>query len=131
MQAQQDYPRVTAVLDLVADWYKRRQRHSSGLEGLPESEVDKIAKDMGVSSADLRALDRLADQPLLLGRMLEQLHLDAETLSRTEPEIFRDLQRVCALCDVKKRCERDLDAGTGADHFEEYCPNSLTLKAVS
>ena len=131
MQAQHEYPRVTSVLQLIADWYKRRQHHASGLEGLPEAEVAKIAKDMGVSTADLRALDRLADQPLLLHRMLEQLHLDADFLSRTEPEIFRDLQRVCAMCDSKKRCGRDLDAGKGAEHFEDYCPNALTLKAVS
>jgi len=130
MQAHQDYPRVSTVLDLVADWYKRRQSHKGSLDNLPAAEVAKIARDMGVSTADLRALDRLADKPLLLGRMLEQLHIDAEKLSRTEPEIFRDLQRVCAMCDVKKYCGRDLEAGKAAENFEDYCPNAFTLKAV-
>ena len=76
MHAQQDYPRVTAVLDVIADWLKHRRTHGHNLDGLPDSEVQRIAHDMGLSSADLRALDRLADQPLLLPQMLSALHID-------------------------------------------------------
>jgi hypothetical protein len=131
MQAQENYPRVTAVLDLVANWLKRRQVHHHGLDGLPDSEVQKIAHDMGLSTADLRALDRLADQPLLLPRLLKALHIDPEAVARSEPMVYRDLQRVCAMCDSKKRCARDLAAETAAIKFEDYCPNTLTLKTLS
>jgi hypothetical protein len=131
MHAQQDYPRVTAVLDVIADWLKHRRTHGHNLDGLPDSEVQRIAHDMGLSSADLRALDRLADQPLLLPQMLSALHIDPDALSRKEPLMFRDLQRVCAMCDSKKRCSRDLGEGTAGVNFEDYCPNSLTLKSMS
>ena len=127
MHAQQNYPRVTAVLDVIADWLKQRRTHGHNLDGLPDSEVQRIAHDMGLSSADLRALDRLADQPLLLPQMLSALHIDPDALSRKEPLMFRDLQRVCAMCDSKKRCGE----GTAAANFDDYCPNSLTLKSVS
>jgi hypothetical protein len=130
MYAQPEYPRVSAVLDAIADWVKHRRSHRHGLDGLPDSEVHRIAHDMGISSADLRALDRLADQPLLLPQMLAALHIDPDKLSKTEPMMFRDLQRVCAMCDSKKRCSRELNEGNAAVNFEDYCPNSLTLKAV-
>jgi hypothetical protein len=119
MHAQQDYPRVTAVLDVVADWVKHRRTHGHNLDRLPDAEVAKIAGDLGLSPADLRALDRLADQPLQLPQMLEALHVDANALSRAQPLIVRDLERVCALCDAKKRCARELAAGDAAVTFED------------
>jgi hypothetical protein len=131
MHAHENYPRVAAALELVANWLKRRQAHQHSLDGLPNAEVQKIAHDMGLSTADLRALDRLADQPLLLPRLLEALHIDPEAVARSEPMVYRDLQRVCAMCDSKKRCARDLKEGTAAVHFEDYCPNTLTLKTLS
>ena len=129
MQAQASYPVVTAVVELIADWCKWDCR-ASGLECLPAGDVARIAKDIGVSTADLRALDRRANKPLDLPRMMAALQLDPAVVARREPELFRDMQRVCAFCDAKKRCERDLADGDAAINFEAYCPNASTLREL-
>jgi hypothetical protein len=130
MQAQASYPVVTAIVEAIADWCKRDRRHYSGLECLPDGDVARIAKDIGVSTADLRELERRADKPLDLPRMMAALQLDPAVVARREPELFRDMQRVCAFCNAKKRCERDLADGDAAINFEAYCPNAPTLRQL-
>jgi hypothetical protein len=39
--------------------------------------------------------------------------------------------RVCAACQEKARCDRDLDAGTSALHYAEYCANAPAIAEVS
>jgi hypothetical protein len=59
------------------------------------------------------------------------LGIDPQVLAQREPAAFRDLERVCALCDNKKRCAQELTEGDAAATFETYCPNALTLKALN
>jgi hypothetical protein len=35
--------------------------------------------------------------------------------------------RVCAACRQKALCNHDLDAGTLAQRYEEYCPNAPAI----
>ena len=130
MDTQPGYPRVTAVLEMVAEWWKRRDHHRDRLEAVTGPDVEKMARDIGITAGELRMLARQGARPLLLPRMLDALHIDAEALSRHDPVTFRDLQRVCALCDSKRRCAVDLAEGDAAETFESYCPNALTLKSV-
>jgi hypothetical protein len=62
-----------------------------------------------------------------LPRLLKSLGIDEATLSRTQPLLQRDMVRVCASCQQKTRCDDDLDAGTSAQHYEEYCPNAPAI----
>jgi hypothetical protein len=32
-----------------------------------------------------------------------------------------------ALCGQKRQCDRDLAAGTAAEHHADYCPNASTI----
>lgn len=84
-----------------------------------------------MSTTQLRTLARRGDEPLLLPRLMAALRLDAAVVARREPAAFRDLQRVCALCDSKTRCAEELSEGDAAATFETYCPNALTLKALN
>jgi hypothetical protein len=129
MQARVDYPVVTFVMEAVADWLKYRSRQD--LRYLPASEVGRIAADVGVSASELRRLDRQPDRPLLLLRMLEVLGLDQAAIKSHDPLVFRDLERCCAMCESKKRCRKEFQKGTARIHFEEFCPNSVTLKALA
>ena len=129
MQARVDYPVVTLAIDAFTDWWKHRSRHN--LQQLPRSEVSRIAADLGVSEMELRRLDRAPDRPLLLQRMLDALDLDKAAIRQNDPMLFRDLERSCAACDFKKRCGRELADGTAREHFEEFCSNAATLKALS
>ena len=84
-----------------------------------------------MSSAELEALVRqgphAADE---LPKMLTALGVDQVDLARTEPLVLRDMERVCALCNHKRQCDRDLAAGTAAAHYEEYCANAPTIDSL-
>jgi hypothetical protein len=40
------------------------------------------------------------------------------------------MERVCALCGHKGECDRDLAAGTSAEHYEGYCLNADTIELL-
>jgi hypothetical protein len=63
--------------------------------------------------------------------MMAELRLDPARAKTTDPALYRDMQRVCALCDCKKRCARTLAEGDAAATYEGYCPNALSLKALA
>ena len=44
--------------------------------------------------------------------------------------VLRDMERVCALCLHKRRCDEDLVAGTSPEHYQEYCLNAPTIETL-
>ena len=44
--------------------------------------------------------------------------------------VLGDMERVCAHCLHKRRCDEDLAAGTSPEHYQEYCPNAPTIKRL-
>src|SRR5919199_4039378 len=87
--------------------------------------------DLGLTRADLRKLAEAEPGAAgLLGRMMDVLHLDPVRVERAEPAVFRDLERVCALCDDRARCREALSAETAGGHWQEFCPNATTLQAL-
>lgn len=124
------YPIVTELIELFTDWLKHRQaiREIRGLDG---GEFASIAHDLRIAPADLDTLVRqgphAADE---LPKLLKALGIDEKALSRTEPLVLRDMARVCALCQQKTRCDRDLDAGTSPEHYAGYCLNASTIEAL-
>ena len=130
MRAQQDYPFVTTAIEVFADWWKRKPDRRHDLDFLAKSDLEAIAKDMGLSVGDLRQLDQSASD-LPLPRMMTALHLDPKTVANSEPALFRDLQRVCALCDEKERCGCALDRGDAASTYPAFCANAYSLKALA
>jgi hypothetical protein len=130
MRAQLDYPMVTAAIEVFADWWKQHRDRPRDLDYVTAPDLDTIARDIGVSTADLRRLNRSGSE-LLLPRMMAALHLDPAQVKATDLALFRDLQRVCTLCNCKKRCARTLADGDAAATYEAYCPNALSLKALA
>jgi hypothetical protein len=98
---------------------------------LDAANFGRIAGDLRMSSADLEALVRqgphAADE---LPKMLTALSIEQDDLARTEPLVLRDMERVCALCSQKRRCDRDLVAGTSAAHYQEYCAKAPTIDGL-
>jgi hypothetical protein len=131
---QPSYPLVEVVLNAIADWVNK-YRNTIGLANelgqCDPDEVMRIARDLGVSPSQLRELASkgpgAADQ---LQKMLVALDVDPKALADTDPLIMRDLQRVCIACNDKTRCEHELADGTAAEHFREFCPNTVTLDAL-
>lgn len=124
------YPRVEGLINTFGDWLKHR-RELKEMREMDAANFGRIASELRMSSGDLEALVRAgphaADE---LPKMLKALGVDQETLVRTEPLVLRDMERVCALCNHKHECDRDLAAGTAAAHYGEYCNNAPTIDGL-
>jgi len=124
------YPRVEMLIDTFGDWLKHR-RELKEMREMDVANFGRIANELRMSSAELEALVRqgphAADE---LPKMLKALGVDQEILARTEPLVLRDMERVCALCSSKHRCNRDLADGTAPAHYDEYCGNAPTIDGL-
>ena len=113
------YPVVGRVVDIFGEWLKHR-RGLREMREMDAANLGQIASELRMTSADLEALVRqgphAADE---LPKMLTALGIDQDALARTEPLVLRDMERVCALCSQKRRCDRDLAAGSSAAHYQE------------
>jgi hypothetical protein len=117
---------------LVRKWraWQRRRRTMAENDCCDRDDAERLARDVGVSRADLCILaGKWPDSLDLLSRRLEQVNLDAR-IAQAEPYVLRDLQRVCSLCARKRRCERDFAGKSSDPVWEEYCPNAPTLHAL-
>jgi hypothetical protein len=128
------YPAFNSVIAAFRDWVRQRKLISQSRERLgacDQNEIARIARDVGLSSSDLREMAQLGPDAAkqLLDRMA-MLHLDAEALAKNEPSTMRDLQRLCSSCASKKRCQFDLVLGPKDQNWRQYCPNAGTLGAL-
>lgn len=125
---------MSAMFDLIAKAVARlraSQRVAHEFDGCSREEIEQIAHDVGVSPNELRILaERSADSASGLPRMMVALGIDGEQVKAHEPQVMRDLERLCSGCRDKGRCERDLAGGTAPAHYHDYCPNNFTLDAI-
>ena len=123
-------PAVELLIDTFRDWLQHR-RELSEIRQLNTTDFDRIASELRVSPGDLNELVRqgphAADE---LPKLLKVLGIDEAALARTQPLVLRDMERVCALCQHKGQCDRDLAAGTSAEHYEGYCLNASTIDVM-
>jgi hypothetical protein len=93
------------------------------------AEAGRIARDLGVSRAELSVLaGKWPDD--LLSRRPEQINLDVAEFAHVKAQGFRDLERVCSLCGSKRRCEHDLANNASDLVWMKYCPNAPTISAL-
>ena len=112
-------------------WDQSRSNTLAHLQSCAEQEVERVARDNGISASDFRTLVSLgpnASDPL--ERRMAALDLDPVEVSKIEPQTFRDLQRVCSFCQSHRRCLRDLARDPGKPEWRDYCPNVETLMAL-
>ena len=120
---------------LLAHWWRSwngRRRAMADLDGCGPAEMERIARDIGVSRADLSILagkwPHAAD--LLYWRMNE-IKLDRMEITHADAQVMRDLQRVCMVCGSKRRCEHELANNPSDPAWQKYCPNATTLLALA
>jgi hypothetical protein len=122
------------VLNFVADWWRNWMSSRAAIHDLSccgEDETAHIARDVGIAPAELRTLaGKWPDRADLLSRRIAAIGLQTEQIEATEPQVMRDLQRVCAQCAGKPRCERDLNRDEHDRAWRGYCPNVATLDAL-
>ena len=127
--------RSWSPIKAISQWWQDWIRTGSALAELKccgEEEVERLAKDMGMSACELRRLaSHGADSADLLLQRMAVLDLDRKEVSQAEPRTFQDLQRVCTMCQSRRRCTRDLARDAADPVWEDYCPNAGTLMALN
>ena len=126
------YPFVTKIIDLFGDWLKQRRELNEMMQFAADpGELERVASDLNVTSADLEMLVRQGSQSANeLPYTLTALGIDETALQRAQPALLRDMERVCSFCTHKRRCHEELAAGTAATNYVEYCENSDTIDVL-
>lgn len=118
----------------LGNWWKRWREHAmtmAGLRACGDAELSHIAHDIGVGAGELKVLaGKWPDAADLVARRAAALGLDADAIARAEPEVMRDLERVCSLCGNKRACDHDLGHAPQSSRWQDYCPNAQTLAAI-
>jgi hypothetical protein len=122
-------------LPVIRRLIARMKRHSdraaelSELRSINNGQIDAIAHEFGLSRSELFKLCANRTSGELLKQRLAEFDLSEEMLARRQPEVLRDLQRVCGTCSTTSRCARDFAAHRDSRR-DEYCPNTCTLYAL-
>jgi hypothetical protein len=118
----------------LAQWWrswKGRRRTMADFGRCGPAEMERIARDVGVSGADLSILaGKWPDAADLLYWRMNEIKLDRKEITQADPQVMRDLQRVCTVCGSKRRCEHQLAKDPSDPVWQKYCPNATTLSAL-
>lgn len=124
-------------LEIVKTWLLRLfgetpaiRSRLGDLDSLAPAELDRIARDLGLSATDLLSGSHGDPKNVeLLMKMLDALGLDPEVLAR-EGTVLRDMERLCGMCKSTGQCRSDLESGDAAEYFTDYCMNKTTLEQL-
>jgi hypothetical protein len=124
-----------SLFEAISRWWRdwtRRRSAGSELRCCGQDEVERIARDVGVSAAELSKLvSRGPEAADFLLRRMAALDLDLNEVARAERRTFQDMQKVCTLCESRRQCARDLAHDSADTAWQSYCPNATTLMALN
>jgi hypothetical protein len=110
----------------------RNRRSLVELAACPPSELQRIARDVGVSVSDLLIIAAAHPGPSeLLPRRLGLLGLDVTYVKSALAATYRDLERTCAMCPAWRRCARDLAKGDVQAGMGSYCHCAPAIDALT
>jgi len=126
---------MPAFADQVRGWAAalralwRRNATAREIAGLDRQEASCIARDLGLTPAELRALaaQDVHAADLLLRRM-STIGLAPKTV---DAAVMHDLQRCCSMCRDKPLCVYELEDRPRQAVWPKYCPNETTLTALT
>lgn len=94
----------------------------------------RFNQDDTLSTERTMDVARQQERAGLLVRRMHALHLDPDRFAGGEDSAFGELKRLCARCESRGQCERELDdefADPGWQAWRDYCPNSTTLSMLT
>lgn len=118
-----------------AEWWQGLKGDRGCLADLDQcgpDEVRRMARDLSLTTGELRALAGTSGSADLLYRRMADLGLDQAELALAEPNVMRDMQKLCTLCASKARCQYDLlRCADPSTSWRAYCPNDETLHGLT
>ncbi|WP_202332570.1 hypothetical protein [Mesorhizobium sp. L-8-3] len=87
----------------------------------------KTPDDLGAWRSEFRLPAGNGGSELRLYRMMEAFRVNGGELEQDYPRMLRDAEIACMRCRSKRRCFRELEAGTAAKNAEHFCPNADLL----
>jgi uncharacterized protein YjiS (DUF1127 family) len=128
----QQATRNSGIIHAISEaWnrYRRRRAALAELQGLGRAELSRMINDAGLTFGDAVELTKQSGASSeLLYRRLEAAGIDVEKL---DAAVMRDMQRCCTFCDSKSKCAHEFDDKPKAASWPAYCPNQLTIEALS
>jgi hypothetical protein len=93
--------------------------------------MERIARDVGVSGADLSILaGKWPDAADPLYWRMNEIKLDRKEITHADPQVMRDLQRVCTVCASKRRCEHELRKQPVRSGLEKILPKRDNARGI-
>ena len=122
------------MLDVLVARWRDYQANVAGLREIeacgPEM-VAQMAAELGMTRSELEeVVSHGAGADRLMARMIAAFGLNAGEMERQDPAMVRDMSILCSLCETKRRCAHELDAGTAAEHAHAFCPNASTFELL-
>ncbi len=134
IQSAQPSPLVQGIKSFMLNLFgETPEIHQRGVDlmSMPDSDVERIARDIGFSENDLLGCSRGNPKNIeLMNRLLAELGIDAAALGREQPGVLQDMERLCGMCKSTQQCRHDLDNADAKSHFTEYCLNTTTIEAL-
>lgn len=117
------------LVTILANW-RSAQTARRELAVLDAAELRALAHDVGLSPDQFKRLTaKGAKSSDELPRLMRALGLAPERTERIHADVMRDMSIVCSGCAFKRRCRSDIDSGW-APVVQQYCPNTVTIKAL-
>src|SRR5262245_6557707 len=119
--------RLVAVhhwLSRLRDWWRRRRE----LDTMDPQELERIAKDLGMTGPELK--DLAAREPDAVHLLYERMHVLGLTkvdVEQVAQGLMCGMERTCFCCNEKSVCEEDLAARPDDPAWGGYCPNAAAL----
>lgn len=118
---------LRSILERLQHWWRERTE----LSGLDSAELNRLAGELGLTSAQLQDLvAQGSGSAELLEQRLNALGLSRADLERVASGLARDLERTCGCCGEKSTCRRDLGRDPNGGAWKAYCPNAVSLESV-
>jgi hypothetical protein len=132
---QTHWPVIDNVIAPLGEWWRHHavvRENLADLAAFGPEETARMAQDVGLAPGDLHELAKhSSDAARLLDKRLAMLSLSPPELVRTAPAELRDMERLCTLCQSKRRCARDLATDADDPAWRQYCPNEQTLLSLA
>ncbi len=95
---------VERLLTRIEAWIRANE-----LAGLTRQELDRLARDVGLTTDDLTRLAEIEpDAARLMYARLASLGFSMDAVEASGLGTRRDMERTCALCDDRALCAHDL-----------------------